>query len=159
MIHRMWGHFEAWNCNRTALHWSMFYWIVHKFIINWLMDLEYILVCADVYECDSVCTTLLQVKEAKVTETKINEAREHFRPAAARASSLYFTMNDLNKIHPMYQFSLKVPCLLTHHVTDPCHGPPVRPFFTLTSLLFPSSFHLLTVFYALCPAFIVFVAP
>ncbi|XP_030610318.1 dynein axonemal heavy chain 9 isoform X3 [Archocentrus centrarchus] len=48
-----------------------------------------------------------KVKEAKVTETKINEAREHFRPAAARASLLYFIMNDLNKIHPMYQFSLK----------------------------------------------------
>ncbi|XP_039595259.1 dynein heavy chain 9, axonemal [Polypterus senegalus] len=48
-----------------------------------------------------------QVKEAKVTEVKINEAREHYRPAAARASVLYFIMNDLNKIHPMYQFSLK----------------------------------------------------
>ncbi|KAK2835022.1 hypothetical protein Q5P01_015506 [Channa striata] len=46
-------------------------------------------------------------KEAKVTEAKINEAREHYRPAAARASLLYFIMNDLNKIHPMYQFSLK----------------------------------------------------
>ncbi|KAG7491786.1 hypothetical protein MATL_G00007500 [Megalops atlanticus] len=48
-----------------------------------------------------------KVKEAKVTEAKINEAREHYRPAAARASLLYFIMNDLNKIHPMYQFSLK----------------------------------------------------
>ncbi|OCT60754.1 dynein heavy chain 9, axonemal isoform X2 [Xenopus laevis] len=48
-----------------------------------------------------------KVQEAKVTETKINEAREHYRPAAARASLLYFIMNDLNKIHPMYQFSLK----------------------------------------------------
>ncbi|XP_032831905.2 dynein axonemal heavy chain 9 isoform X1 [Petromyzon marinus] len=48
-----------------------------------------------------------KVKEAKVTELKINEAREHYRPAAARASLLYFIMNDLNKIHPMYQFSLK----------------------------------------------------
>ncbi|GAA6084342.1 dynein heavy chain 9, axonemal [Tachysurus ichikawai] len=48
-----------------------------------------------------------KVKEAKVTETKINEAREHYRPAAARASLLYFIMNDLNKIHPMYQFALK----------------------------------------------------
>jgi len=47
------------------------------------------------------------VKEAKVTEVKINEAREHYRPAAARASLLYFILNDLNKIHPMYQFSLK----------------------------------------------------
>uniref|UniRef100_A0AAQ5YU21 Dynein axonemal heavy chain 17 n=1 Tax=Amphiprion ocellaris TaxID=80972 RepID=A0AAQ5YU21_AMPOC len=48
-----------------------------------------------------------KVKEAKVTEAKINEARECYRPAAARASLLYFIMNDLNKIHPMYQFSLK----------------------------------------------------
>lgn len=50
----------------------------------------------------------IQVKEAKVTEAEINDAREHYRPAAARASLLYFIMNDLNKIHPMYQFSLKV---------------------------------------------------
>ncbi|XP_063817028.1 dynein axonemal heavy chain 9 isoform X3 [Pseudophryne corroboree] len=48
-----------------------------------------------------------KVEEAKVTEVKLNEAREHYRPAAARASLLYFIMNDLNKIHPMYQFSLK----------------------------------------------------
>ncbi|TRY82989.1 hypothetical protein DNTS_022847 [Danionella cerebrum] len=49
----------------------------------------------------------VKVKEAKVTEAEINNAREHYRPAAARASLLYFIMNDLNKIHPMYQFSLK----------------------------------------------------
>ena len=49
-----------------------------------------------------------KVKEAKITEVKINEARELYRPAAARASLLYFILNDLNKIHPMYQFSLKV---------------------------------------------------
>uniref|UniRef100_A0A7M4EWH0 Dynein axonemal heavy chain 9 n=1 Tax=Crocodylus porosus TaxID=8502 RepID=A0A7M4EWH0_CROPO len=48
-----------------------------------------------------------KVQESKVTETKINEAREHYRPASARASLLYFIMNDLNTIHPMYQFSLK----------------------------------------------------
>uniref|UniRef100_A0A803T0L9 Dynein axonemal heavy chain 17 n=1 Tax=Anolis carolinensis TaxID=28377 RepID=A0A803T0L9_ANOCA len=48
-----------------------------------------------------------KVQESKVTETKINEAREHYRPAAARASLLYFIMNELNTIHPMYQFSLK----------------------------------------------------
>ena len=49
-----------------------------------------------------------QVKQAKVTEVQINEAREFYRPAAARASLLYFILNDLNKISPMYQFSLKV---------------------------------------------------
>ena len=43
-----------------------------------------------------------------MTEVRINEAREHYRPAAARASLLYFIMNDLGRIHPMYQFSLKV---------------------------------------------------
>ncbi|XP_070251371.1 dynein axonemal heavy chain 9 isoform X5 [Myotis yumanensis] len=48
-----------------------------------------------------------KVQEAKVTEVKINEAREHYRPVAARASLLYFIMNDLSRIHPMYQFSLK----------------------------------------------------
>nr|XP_027809857.1 dynein heavy chain 9, axonemal [Marmota flaviventris] len=48
-----------------------------------------------------------KVQEARVTEVKINEAREHYRPAAAQASLLYFIMNDLSKIHPMYQFSLK----------------------------------------------------
>lgn len=50
----------------------------------------------------------MQVGEAKITEVKINEAREAYRPAAARASLLYFILNDLNKINPMYQFSLKV---------------------------------------------------
>jgi len=48
-----------------------------------------------------------KVQEAKITSIKIDEAREFYRPAAARASLIYFIMNDLNKIHPMYQFSLK----------------------------------------------------
>ena len=48
-----------------------------------------------------------KVEQAKVTEVQINEAREWYRPAAARASLLYFILNDLNKISPMYQFSLK----------------------------------------------------
>ncbi len=58
-----------------------------------------------------------KVKEAKITEVKINEARDLYRPAAARASLLYFILNDLNKISPMYQFSLKVrtvPCTSSH---------------------------------------------
>lgn len=50
----------------------------------------------------------VKAKEAKITEVKINEAREGYRPAAARASLLYFILNDLNKINPIYQFSLKV---------------------------------------------------
>lgn len=50
----------------------------------------------------------LQVAEARITSTQIDEARELYRPAAARASLLYFILNDLHKINPIYQFSLKV---------------------------------------------------
>lgn len=46
--------------------------------------------------------------EARENETKINEARELYRPAAERASLLFFIINDLSRINPMYQFSLKV---------------------------------------------------
>ncbi|XP_045482107.1 dynein beta chain, ciliary [Harmonia axyridis] len=48
-----------------------------------------------------------KVSEAKITSVKIDQAREHYRPAAARASLLYFILNDLNTINPIYQFSLK----------------------------------------------------
>uniref|UniRef100_A0A4X1UQ33 AAA+ ATPase domain-containing protein n=1 Tax=Sus scrofa TaxID=9823 RepID=A0A4X1UQ33_PIG len=60
-----------------------------------------------------------KVQEAKVTEAKINEARENYRPAAERASLLYFILSDLNKINPIYQFSLKVWLSL--------RGPPASP--------------------------------
>ncbi|XP_074539499.1 dynein axonemal heavy chain 11 isoform X2 [Halichoeres trimaculatus] len=49
----------------------------------------------------------LKVVEARENETKINEARELYRPAAERASLLFFIISDLSKINPMYQFSLK----------------------------------------------------
>jgi len=52
----------------------------------------------------------VKVAEGKNTEVKINEAREQYRPAAARSSLCYFILNDLNKINPIYQFSLKVSC-------------------------------------------------
>jgi dynein heavy chain len=47
-----------------------------------------------------------RVIEAKKTEIKINETRELYRPVAARSSLLYFLLNDLWQIHPMYQYSL-----------------------------------------------------
>ncbi|XP_063612420.1 dynein beta chain, ciliary-like, partial [Penaeus indicus] len=48
-----------------------------------------------------------KVAEARNTSAQIDEARELYRPAAARASLLYFILNDLHKINPIYQFSLK----------------------------------------------------
>ncbi|XP_031336595.1 dynein beta chain, ciliary isoform X1 [Photinus pyralis] len=48
-----------------------------------------------------------KVIEAKTTSRQIDLAREYYRPAAARASLLYFILNDLNTINPIYQFSLK----------------------------------------------------
>ncbi|XP_037924668.1 dynein beta chain, ciliary isoform X3 [Hermetia illucens] len=48
-----------------------------------------------------------KVSEAKITSQEIDQAREHYRQAAARASLLYFILNDLNTINPIYQFSLK----------------------------------------------------
>ncbi|EDW38589.1 GL12690 [Drosophila persimilis] len=49
----------------------------------------------------------VKVAEAKITSKKIDKAREYYRPAAARASLLYFILNELNTINPIYQFSLK----------------------------------------------------
>lgn len=49
-----------------------------------------------------------KVSESRQASIKIDEAREHFRPVATRASILYFIINDLHKINPIYQFSLKV---------------------------------------------------
>ena len=43
---------------------------------------------------------------AAETEIKINIARESYRPVSARGALLFFLMNNLNKIHTFYQFSL-----------------------------------------------------
>ena len=56
----------------------------------------------------------IQVIAAKETEIAINEAREFYRPCAARGSLLYFILNDLNKINPLYQFSLKAFNVIFH---------------------------------------------
>ena len=37
---------------------------------------------------------------------RIDDTRETFRPCGKRASALFFVLNDLSKINPMYQFSL-----------------------------------------------------
>ncbi|KAJ8875197.1 hypothetical protein PR048_023092 [Dryococelus australis] len=49
----------------------------------------------------------VKVVEARVMGMEIDSAREQYRVAATRASLLYFILNDLYKINPIYQFSLK----------------------------------------------------
>jgi len=46
------------------------------------------------------------MKDSKITEEEIDKAREGFRPVAFRASILFFSINDLNLIDPMYEYSL-----------------------------------------------------
>lgn len=48
-----------------------------------------------------------KVIEARATAKEIDTARENYRRVAERASILYFILNDLHRINPMYQFSLK----------------------------------------------------
>ena len=43
-----------------------------------------------------------RVKDSKVTEAQIDEVRESYRPVAFRASLLFFCINDLATIDPMY---------------------------------------------------------
>ncbi|XP_034934334.1 dynein heavy chain 2, axonemal [Chelonus insularis] len=41
------------------------------------------------------------------TEKEIDEAREEYRPCSKRATILFFVLNDMSLIDPMYQFSLE----------------------------------------------------
>eukprot|EP00928_Gymnodinium_smaydae_P048232 TRINITY_DN3222_c2_g2_i2.p1 TRINITY_DN3222_c2_g2~~TRINITY_DN3222_c2_g2_i2.p1 ORF type:complete len:3935 (+),score=1014.18 TRINITY_DN3222_c2_g2_i2:1731-11807(+) len=57
-------------------------------------------------------TVTEQVNVAEATMVKIDAARENYRPAGFRASVLYFVLNDLVAIDPMYQFALDAYTLL-----------------------------------------------
>lgn len=48
-----------------------------------------------------------QLVISEQTEKRIDAAREGYRPAAQRASILYFVLNELATVDPMYQFSLE----------------------------------------------------
>jgi len=48
-----------------------------------------------------------QKKISDVAEKQIDETRENFRTVAYRASLLFFCITDLDKIDPMYQYSLQ----------------------------------------------------
>ncbi|KAM7366101.1 hypothetical protein PAMP_015569 [Pampus punctatissimus] len=47
-----------------------------------------------------------QLETSEQTEIEIDSAREAYRPCAQRASILFFILNDMGRIDPMYQFSL-----------------------------------------------------
>lgn len=64
----------------------------------------------------------VKVSEAKVTEEEINVNRELYRPAAARAALLYFIINQLDKIHPMYLISLKAFKVVFAHAISVAEG-------------------------------------
>ncbi|XP_071446269.1 dynein beta chain, ciliary-like [Hetaerina americana] len=60
----------------------------------------------------------VQVQQALTTGAAIDHNRELYRPAAARASLLYFVLNDLYKINLIYQFSLKAFSVVFHKAIE-----------------------------------------
>ncbi|XP_014248489.1 dynein beta chain, ciliary-like isoform X2 [Cimex lectularius] len=62
----------------------------------------------------------IKVTEAKQTSSKIDIAREIYRPVALRSSIMYFIMNELHKINPLYQFSLKAFSIVFHDAIEKC---------------------------------------
>ena len=49
----------------------------------------------------------VKLAEAAVTEKEIDEQRSNYRPVAFHASTLYFCLNSMSIIDPMYQYSLQ----------------------------------------------------
>lgn len=50
---------------------------------------------------------LSQLEQAKETESEINSAREEYRSVAERGALLYFLIQDMAKINPMYETGLR----------------------------------------------------
>ena len=78
--------------------------------------------------------TVIEISEkvgvAKATSLKINQARETYRPVAARGSLIYFLVDTLNVIDHMYQFSLAAFNFIYSKVTappTPRHAMPAAP--------------------------------
>ncbi len=55
---------------------------------------------------------------AKITEAKINETSENYRPAANRGALFYFLLSDLPKIHSFYKYSLDSFVTVIHRAID-----------------------------------------
>lgn len=59
-----------------------------------------------------------KVAIAKVTEARINETSENYRPAANRGALFYFLLSDLPKIHSFYKYSLDSFVTVIHRAID-----------------------------------------
>ena len=60
----------------------------------------------------------IKVAKAKITEAKINETSENYRPAANRGALFYFLLSDLMKIHSFYKYSLDSFVVVIHRAID-----------------------------------------
>ncbi|XP_042895579.2 dynein beta chain, ciliary [Parasteatoda tepidariorum] len=73
---------------------------------------------------ESTKATAAEIKakatEGSLTEASINEAREMYRDVAIRASLVYFVIQDLATLSPMYLFSLKSIKEVFHKAIDKC---------------------------------------
>lgn len=72
--------------------------------VSLIEDVELAKTLATSKEISENTTQILD--QARTTMKKIDEAWEMFRIVGRQASVLYFVLADLNKIDPMYQFSL-----------------------------------------------------
>lgn len=59
-----------------------------------------------------------KVAIAKITEAKINETSENYRPAASRGALIYFLLSDLPRIHSFYKYSLESFVTIIHRAID-----------------------------------------
>ena len=49
----------------------------------------------------------IKLEESRISNEAINTRREEYRPVATRGSLIYFVIDDISKIDPMYQYSLQ----------------------------------------------------
>ena len=59
-----------------------------------------------------------KVEIAKVTEARINDAAEAYRPAGSRGALVFFLMNELYKVHSFYKFSLDAFVIVVNRAID-----------------------------------------
>jgi dynein heavy chain len=59
-----------------------------------------------------------KVEIAKVTQIEIKVASENYRPSANRGALVFFLMNELNKIHSFYKYSLDAFLIVVKRAID-----------------------------------------